>query len=112
MSKNKCTHKYFWGIYKIINFSKNFCEKAGSEFKCEKCNKKCVLKWKGCKKMKKSWIKKYITYFLWLLPAIVLIYLSVTQIISYLLAILLIIIFHFLAMFYVINSDKLIVEEK
>jgi len=64
MSKNKCIHKSFWGIYKVINFSKKFCEEKWREFKCSSCWKTCKLKWKGYKKMKKSWIKKYITYFL------------------------------------------------
>jgi len=110
--KNKCNHKDFWNIYKVINFNKKFCEKHWREFKCETCWKKCILKWKWYNKLQKSRIKKYFVYFLWILPAIILIYLSIIQIISYLLAILIITIFHFVAMYYIVYSDRLIIKEK
>jgi len=44
--KNNCNHLSFWQIYKIINFSVRFSSEKGRPFKCEKCDKKCVMKWK------------------------------------------------------------------
>lgn len=112
MSKKNCNHRSFWEIYKIINFNRTFCEEKGRKFTCSKCGKKCKLKWRGYKEMKKSGFKKYLTYFLWMLPAIILIFLSVTQIISYWSAILYIIIFHFWAMYFIVNSDRLEIKCK
>ena len=62
--------------------------------------------------MKKSGVKKYFTYFLWMLPAIILIYLSVAEIMSYWWAIIVITIFHFVAMYYIIHSDRLVIKCK
>lgn len=112
MWNKKCNHRNFWEIYKIINFNKTFCEKNWREFICPNCKKTCVLKWKWYNKMQKSWLKKYLTYLLWSLPAIILIYLTLFQMISYLSAILLITVFHFGAMYFILKSNRLIIKEK
>lgn len=112
MKNKKCDHKNFWEIYKIINFNRTFWDENWRKFKCSKCNKKCILKWKWYKKMKKNPIKRFFTYFLWLIPGFLVIYLAFTQVISYICAIILITIFHFLAMYLIIKSDRLVVKEK
>lgn len=112
MKPKNCIHRSFWQIYKIINFNLKFYNKKWKKFICESCWEKCKLEWKGYKKLQKGWIKKYIIYFLWILPAIILIYLAVTQIITYICAILIITIFHFLAMSYIINSGRLKISIK
>ena len=112
MKNIKCNHKNFWEIYKLINFNRVFSDKDWRKFKCSNCWKKCVMKWKWYKKMKKSYIKSMFTYFLWLFPAIILIYLTAIFVINYLCAILLIIFYHLGAMYYIINSDRLKINEK
>ena len=62
--------------------------------------------------VEKNTVKKYFTYFLWMLLAIILIYLSVVEIISHLWAIVAITVFHFGAMWYIVNSDKLEIKCK
>ena len=107
-----CKHISFWNIYKVINFNKTFNSNNWITFKCDKCDTKCILKWKWYKKMKESFIKKILTYFLWLLPAIILIILVASWKIHFLLAISIIIAFHFVAMYYIINSDRLKISDK
>lgn len=107
MKSNNCNHASFWQLYKVINLSRFSNLDNGIKFRCSKCNTKCTLKWKWYMRMEKSIMKKIATYLLWLSPAILLIYLVATLKMNYLIAIWLIIIFHFAAMYYVINSDKL-----
>nr|MDD3720368.1 hypothetical protein [Candidatus Gracilibacteria bacterium] len=88
----------FWRIYKDINFYKF---KGGITIKCGFCkNKEKIWKTKGC-----SFIR-ILHGFLWMLPAFILIYLVVVGKINYLIAILLITIYHFLAMYYIIKFGK------
>jgi hypothetical protein len=107
MKDKNCTHKSFWQIYKIINFNKTFCWENGREYRCELCNKKCVLKWKWYNKMKKNFVIRFITYLLWLSPAIILILLVAYWMLNFLVAILIITMFHFWAMYFIINSSRL-----
>jgi len=112
MENKKCNHKSFWEIYKIINFKKTFSKKDWVDFVCKACNKKCNLRWEWYNEMKKSPVKKYFTYFLWLLPAIILIILVAFKIMCSLTAIFIIIAYHFWAMFYIIKSKRLKISKK
>ena len=110
MKNKKCSHIKFWQIYKIINFNKTFWKKKGREFKCEICHEKCKLKWKWYEKINN--IVRFFTYLLWLLPAIILILLVACGKLNFLIAILIITVFHFLAMYFIINSRRLQIEKK
>lgn len=55
---------------------------------------------------------RYLSYLLWLSPAIILIILVVLKIMNFLVAIALITIFHFWAMYFIINSSRLKVISK
>jgi hypothetical protein len=112
MWNKKCNHLSFWQIYKIINFNVKFIDKEWRVFKCNKCNKKCVLSWKWYKEMKKNGFNKAAIYFLWLLPALILMYKVANLELNYLIAILLVIIYHFWAMCYIIDSPRLKITEK
>lgn len=71
--KNKtktCANVSFWKVYKIINFNRTFNDKGGREFFCEN-GKKCLLKWRGSDELKQNPAKKYMTYFLWMLPGFI-----------------------------------------
>lgn len=111
MKAKNCKHNSFWQLYKVINFSRISNLDNGIKFKCSTCNTKCTLKWKWYIKMEKNNMKRIATYLLWLSPAAILIYLVATLKMNYLVAIGLIIIFHFAAMYYIINSDKLKIKE-
>ena len=112
MKIKNCKHNSFWEIYKVINFNKTFSAKNWVEFKCNNCNKKCIVKWKWYKKIMQNNVKRVFTYFLWLLPAIILIVLVANWNMNYLIAIWLITIFHFVSMIYIINSDRLKITKK
>ncbi|NDK08743.1 hypothetical protein EOM39_05900 [Candidatus Gracilibacteria bacterium] len=112
MKDKKCDHTSFWQVYWIINLHNIFSDEKGREFKCKNCKKKFAISRKGYKKINKNLIKRYGSYFLWLSPALILIYLVAFGYMHYLIAILLIIAFHFGAMYYIINSPKLKIEEK
>lgn len=112
MKIKNCKHNSFWEIYKVINFNKTFIAENGVEFKCDKCKKKCVLKWKWYKKIKHNSVKRFFTSLLWLLPAIILIALVANWNMNFLIAIWIITVFHFAAMIYIINSDRLKITEK
>lgn len=109
---NKCEHKSFWEMYKIINFKKTFSVEKWIDFQCSTCNKKCNVKWRGYNEMNENSIKKYFIYFLWLFPAIILIILVAAGVICSLIAIWLITFFHFWAMYYIINSSRLEIRKK
>lgn len=108
----KCNHVSFWDIYKVINFHKSFPGKSWREYDCTKCWKKCTLKWKWYKKMKKNPFIQFFTYFLWILPAIILIALVVYWALNYMTAIFIVSLYHFWAMYYIINSNRLKIKEK
>lgn len=112
MKEKRCKHISFWDIYKAINFGRFFARKWWIKIKCNDCGKMYLVKWKWYKKIKRSFIKSFLTWFMWMLPAFILIYLVATQVLHYMLAIILITIFHFWAMFYIINSRKLKFIEK
>lgn len=112
MEVKNCNHKSFWQIYKVINFNRTFNQNEWIEFKCSKCNDTCILKWKWYNEMRKNLMKRILTYFLWLLPAIILILLVANWSLNFLVAILLITIFHFAAMLYIINSYRLEIVKK
>lgn len=107
MKVKNCNHDSFWQLYRVINFSRFSNLDNGIKYKCDKCGAKCTLKWKWYMKMEENIMKKMATYLLWLSPGIILIFLVATLRLNYLVAILLIIIYHFAAMYYVINSGKL-----
>jgi hypothetical protein len=112
MKTKKCSHNSFWQIYKIINFSSKFSDVNWRNFICKICGAKCVMKWRGYKKLQKSWMKKYVRYFLWLLPAILVIYWAVNWYIGYINGMLIITVFHFVSMYYIIKSDRLKISVK
>lgn len=96
----KCwKENWFWKIYYTINFSR--FKKLGIVIKCDFCkNKEKIWHKKWC-----SW-KNIFYWFLWMLPAIVLIYLVATSCINYFYAILLITAFHFISMYFIIKLWK------
>lgn len=112
MPNKKCDHKSFWEIYKIINFRRTFSSKSWIDFKCKVCHKKCNAKWEWYNEMHKNPVKKYLTYFLWMLPAIILIFLVAFKFMCSFTAIIIIIIFHFWAMYYIIKSKRLKITKK
>ena len=112
MAKKKCDHRSFWEIYKIINFNRTFNAADWIDFNCEKCKNTCNVKWKGYRKMRNHPVKMAFTYFLWLIPAIILIYLVGTGKMHALTGIGLITTFHLGAMIYVINSKRLKITKK
>lgn len=112
MENKKCNHKLFWQFYKIINFNKTFSSEKWVDFLCDKCHKKCNLKWEWYDVIKNNSIKKYLTYFLWLLPAIILIFLVAFWVMWSKTAILIVIAYHFWAMCYVFKSNKLKITKK
>ncbi len=102
MKDKACHPQSFWDIYKAINFNR------GKSFDCSWCDGKCKLKWK---KQDKSFGARVLSWFLWMSPAIILIALVATQNMSALHAIILIIAFHFAAMYFIINSWRLIIKQ-
>jgi hypothetical protein len=62
--------------------------------------------------MKKNIIKSFFAYLMWLLPAIILILSVANWYLNFLVAIWLITLFHFIAMYYIINSSRLKISEK
>ncbi len=62
--------------------------------------------------MKNNIFKSFVIYFLWMLPALVIIYKVAIWELNYLIAIGLMIVYHFGAMIYIIDSPRLKIEEK
>lgn len=112
MKNKKCDHTSFWQIYWIINLNNIFSDDKWREFKCKKCKKKYILSRKWYKKLNKDPLKKFLTFLSWMTPALALILLVAFWYLNYLIAIWLIIAFHFWAMYYIINSPRLKIDEK
>lgn len=107
MKVKNCNHDSFWQLYRVINFSRFSNLDNGIKYKCDICGTKCTLKWKWYMKMEENIMKKMATYLLWLSPGIVLIFLVATLRLNYLVAIGLVILYHFAAMYYIIYSGRL-----
>lgn len=101
MKDKACHTQSFWDIYKAINF------KQTKRFDCSWCGEPLKIKWR---KQDKSLSWRICSGFMWMSPAIALILLVVTGNMSALHAILLIILFHFAAMYFLINSGRLIIK--
>ena len=92
-----CKHENsYWRVYKKINF-KHF--KNGMGIKCENCNKKMILQNK-----KRGFFSGLICMILWMSPAFFLIYLVASNKLNFLLAIILITLFHFIIFYFIIKN--------
>ncbi len=110
MKEKACDHLSFWQVYKIINFNRIFNRKKWFNFVCEKCHKKCDIVWKKSKKI--SFFVRVCSYFLWLFPALLLIISVILHYLDYKTAIVLITLFHFFAMYFIINSKYLVISSQ
>lgn len=91
----KCKKKIPWGtVYEAIN-------RKEKHVKCPFCNKK-----EKFKKEKKSFIKALIQKFLWLSVPLLMIILVAMQKLSFIIAIDIVIIFHFISMYFIIKYSK------
>lgn len=101
MKDKACHTQSFWDLYKAINL------KTRRNFPCSWCEQPLKIKWK---KQAKTPAAKLYSGLLWMSPAIILIAMVATGMMNYLHAIILIILFHFTAMYFIINSGRLIVK--
>lgn len=101
MKDTACHTPSFWDIYKAINLKKT------KNFPCSWCGESLTVKWK---KQQKTFIARLCRWVVWMSPAILLMLLVATDMIWYIHAIILITLFHFLAMYFLINSPRLVVK--
>lgn len=108
MKKKKCNHISFWTIYTLVNFRRVFYKKKWLNFKCSHCKEECNLRINWRQKWDNLSIKSIWKYILWLLIPVLLIILVADNQMDFRYAILIVILYHFLAMFYIINYSKLL----
>lgn len=101
MKDKACHTQWFWDVYKAINF------KQTKMFPCSWCESPLKIKWKNSPK---TITQKFCSWLLWMAPAIILIALVAKDIMWFGHAIVLIIFFHFIAMYFLIHSPRLIVK--
>lgn len=107
MKKTKVLKKknyYFWDMYMFLN---NVHFKKKSVFLSQKNGKKYTLHFK-----KKTSVQRLFSGLLWLAPALFLIYLVATLQIHFTTAIMLVIIYHFVAMWALIRFSPMWIKEK
>lgn len=126
--KKTCDHKNFWQIYVLMN-TKKIWKNWGVDFECQKCKRSCNALWERDKECEnKKFLQKIVGCFLWMLPALILIWGVIIHYIMLLLnprdlspfmvvlpaivAIILIILFHFGAMYHLFKSKRLVITEK
>lgn len=99
-----CLHtNRYWRIYWELN-SKHF--KYGMKIKCENCGGKMVLKHKS------TLGDRIVGGFLWMSPALLLIYLVATHQLHFITAIILIVLYHFIAFYGIIKNYEYTSFEK
>ncbi len=101
----------FWQVYKIINIDRLFTLKRWVAFKCDRCGGKCIAKARRLRKVD-SIISKSFRYFLWLSPALILIFLVAFKKMNFAVAILLITLYHFWAMYFIIKWKYIKIMKK
>ena len=104
LSALKTKDYFFWDMYRFLN-TVHF--KRKSVFLSQRNGKKYTLAFR-----KKTFIQKYISAFCWLVPALILIYFVATLQMYFTIAIVLVIGYHMVAMWYIIRYHKMWIKEK
>ena len=112
MTKKVCNHKEFWPLYKALNAGRFEKEKT---FVC-KCGKTVHYDFFGNEEIRKSWFLSAFSAFLWSAPAIAAILISAMIgwlcPVVFLYAVIFVVAYHFVGMYYVIKSPMLQVHEE
>lgn len=103
LKNNKCCHNDFWTVYKMINFSHSF----DTQKKCETCGKKISVHLRGYKKTQNTPMMHLLSGVFWMMPVFFILavasYYMEAFPLNYIVAILMLILYHFAAMYYIIK---------
>lgn len=112
VKKEKCCHDDFWTVYKMINFSHSF----DTQQTCEACGKKISVKLRGYKKSQNTPMMHILSAVFWMAPVFFILavasYYMESFPLNYIIAILMLIVYHFAAMYYIIKGPFLKVKIK